>query len=339
MRKSKEETTLVNVYVDDFLLASNSTGTLETVKKEPGNEYNVKDLGEVETIIGWQITRDLSTQTLKIDQSSFICNLVIEESLRNCNSNIIPMKAGSAIEMIEHDDYEDTKIKPYQHLIGNIIYLACGKRLDIAFIVGFLNRHNANPKKSHLRVAKRVVRYLKGTMQLSLVYGRMSDGKSPTLPPPYGLIGYADSNFAGDPEDQKSVMGNCFFLNGAVVLWSSKKQQRVSTSTTEAEYITLGHAAREAVWVRPFINKMTLDIVPEITLNSVNEMSITLTKNAESQHRTKQIDVQHHYIRELIDEEEPTIAWVSSSEMLADGMTKTLPTETFRRHQAQLRLR
>lgn len=144
-------------------------------------------------------------------------------------------------------------------------------------------------------------------MQLGLVYGRTSDGRSPTLPPPYGLIGYADSNFAGDPEDRKLVMGNCFFLNEAVVLWSSKKQQTVSTSTTEAEYVVLGHAAREAVWIRRFINEMTPDIVPAITLNCDNEMSITLTKNAESQHRTKHIDVQHHYIRELIDEKKLTV--------------------------------
>ncbi len=159
------------------------------------------------------------------------------------------------------------------------------------------------------------------------------------MPPPYSLIGYADSNFVGDPEDLKSVMGNCSFLNGAVVSWSSKKQRTLSTLTTEAEYIALGHAAREAVWIRQFIKEMTLDIVPEITLNGDNEMRITLTKNAESQHRTKHIDVQHHYIRELIDKEELTVAWVSSSEMLADGITKTLPTETFQTHRAQLGLK
>ncbi len=157
------------------------------------------------------------------------------------------MKAESAIEMIEHNNYEDTGIKQYQHLIGKLMYLACDTRLDITFIVGLLSSHNANLRESHLREAKRVIRYLKGTMQLGLVYGRTSDGRSIILPPPYGLIGYADSNFTGDPKDRKSVMGNCFFFNGAVVLWSSKKQQTVSTSTTEAEYIALGHAAREAV--------------------------------------------------------------------------------------------
>ncbi len=166
-------------------------------------------------------------------------------------------------------------------------------------------------------------------MQLGLVYGKTSDGRSPTLPLPYGLIGYADSNFADDPEDQKSVIGNCFFLNGVVVLWSSKKQQTVLTSTTKAKYIALRHAAREAAWIRRFINEMTLDIVPEITLNGDNEMSITLTKNVESHHRTKYIDVQHHYIRGIIDEKKLTVARVSTSEMQADGMTKALPTETF----------
>lgn len=127
------------------------------------------------------------------------------------------MKAGFAIKMIKLNNYKDIEIKPYQHLIGKLMYLACGTRPDIAFIVGLLSRHNADSRKDHLQAAKRVVQYLKRTMQLGLVYGRTSDGKSPTLPPPYGLIGYANSNFAGDLKDRKLVMKNCFFLNGAVV--------------------------------------------------------------------------------------------------------------------------
>lgn len=81
----------------------------------------------------------------------------------------------------------------------------------------------------------------------------------------------------------------------------------MSTSTIKAEYIALGHAPREVVWICQFINKIMLDIVPAITLNGDNKMSITLTKNPKSQHWTKHIDVQHHYIRELIDEKELTI--------------------------------
>ena len=131
-------------------------------------------------------------------------------------------------------------------------------------------------------------------------------------------------------------MGYCFFLNGAVVSWSSKKQRTVSTSTTEAEYIALGHAAREAVWIRRFINEIEIEVIGDLTLFGDNEMSIALTKNAESQHRTKHINVQHHYIRELVNEGELTVEWIPGSKMLADGMTKALPNETFRRHRALL---
>ncbi len=127
------------------------------------------------------------------------------------------------------------------------MYLACSIRPDITFAVGQLSKHNADPRKRHLRAAKRVVRYLKGTMNMGLVFGRETANRLPKKPPLYGLLGYANSNFAGDSEDRKSVMGYCFFLNEAVVLWSSKKQRIVSTSTTKAEYIALGHVAREAV--------------------------------------------------------------------------------------------
>ena len=143
-------------------------------------------------------------------------------------------------------------------------------------------------------------------MQLGLVYGQRPDGSSASDPLPYGLVGYGDSNFAGDPEDRKSVMVHCFFLNGAVVSWCSKKQKTVSTSTTEAEYIAIGHAAREGVWIKCFINEMALQTTGLIP-NGDNEASISLTKNPESQNRTKHIDVQHYYIRELVNDKELTI--------------------------------
>lgn len=228
--------------------------TLEALKRLLGKEYGMKNLGEVKTIIGWQITRDPTAHTLKINQSAFIRDLVIEEGLTDCNANVIPMKAGLAIEMTDPKDYEETELQEYQQLIGKLMYLACGTRPDIAFTVGQLSKHNVDPRKSHLQAARRVVRYLKSTMQMGLVFGREVKSHSPKNPPLYGLIGYADSNFARDPGDRKSVMGYCFFLNGAVVLWSSKKQRTMSTSTIEAEYIALGHAAREAVWIKRCVN-------------------------------------------------------------------------------------
>ena len=162
--------------------------------------------------------------------------------------------------------------------------------------VGQLSKHNAGPRVGHLKAARRVIQYLKGTMHLGLMYGDTlkSDGQTnaPVAPPPYGLVGYADSNYAGDPEDRKSVMGNCFYVNGAIVSWCSKKQRTISTSTTEAEYIALGHAARESVWIRRFLNELGIaEPIGACTLHGDNETNIILTKNAESQAKTKHIDV------------------------------------------------
>lgn len=124
-------------------------------------------------------------------------------------------------------------------------------------------------------------------------------------------------------------MGYYFFLNRVVVLWSSKKQKIVSISITKAKYITLKYVAREALQIRQFINKFKVKIVENLILNSNNKMSIAFTKNIESQYYIKHIDVQYHYIRELVNGEELTVKQILGSEILANGMIKRLLTEIF----------
>lgn len=94
---------------------------------------------------------------MKIDQSAFIRDLVFEKKLINCNANVIPIKAGSLIEMGDPKDYEENDLQTYHQLIDKLIYLACDIRPDIAFSVGQLSKHNINPRKRHLRAVKRVV--------------------------------------------------------------------------------------------------------------------------------------------------------------------------------------
>lgn len=126
----------------------------------------MKDPGKVKTTIGWQITRDPASSTMKIDQSAFIRDLVMDEDLSDYNANVVPIKAGSAIDMSDVDAYEQENLHTYQRLIGKLMYLACGTRPDIAFAVGQLSKHNSDPQRGHLRAAKRVVRYLKGTINV-----------------------------------------------------------------------------------------------------------------------------------------------------------------------------
>ena len=292
----------------------------------------MKDLGKVKKIIRWRISQDTKAKTLMIDQEQYIRDLLHEEGMLLCNAAILSMKAGSYIEGKETSDNDQADLKTYQYLVGKLMYLACGTRPDISFVVGQLSRYNSDPRIIHMRTAKSVLRYLKGTMSLGLIYGRDAAHLMESYKP-HGIVGYADSNYAGNPEDRKSIMGYCFFMNGAVVTWSSKKQRTVSTSTTEAEYIGLGHGAREGVWMRRFINELTPETpIRTLTLLGDNETSISLTKDVESQVRTKHIDVIHHHIRGLVEEEEICIKWIPGSSMLADGLTKALPIAGLRRH-------
>lgn len=171
------------------------------------------------------MTKNRAAGTLKIDQSLFIRDYIKSENMTDCNLVSIPMKAGYFIEMSEPGDYKEADIKPYQCLIGKLMYLSCGTRPDIAFAVGQLSKHNSDPRTGHMKAAKKVVRYLKGTIHLGLVYGSYPQSNIPAAPSLFGLIRYGDSSYAGDREDRKSVMGYCYFLNGAAVSWCSKKQK------------------------------------------------------------------------------------------------------------------
>ena len=150
-------------------------------------------------------------------------------------------------------------------------------------------------------------------------------------------LGYTDSNFAGDISERKSTMGYCFFLVRGVISWCSKKQHTVSTSTTEAEYIAIGHAARQAVWLRQFLIELPMDQPPAfVRILGDNQASLDLIKNVEYHKQTKHIDIQHHYVRELVQDDYVRMEWVSTKEQLADRFTKVLPQPTFIEHRTKL---
>lgn len=163
------------------------------------------------------------------------------------------------------------------------MYLACRSRSDIAFVVGKLSKHNAEPQKNHLKVTRQVVCYPKKIIHLELIYGQRSDRSSQISLVPYGLIRYEDNNFAGDSIDQKSVMRYYFFLNSVVVLWSSKKQRTVSTSIIKVEYLVIDHIVGEGVWIKGFINELLLETT-RLGLKGNNKANFNLTKSPESQH-------------------------------------------------------
>ena len=146
-------------------------------------------------------------------------------------------------------------------------------------------------------------------------------------------MGYTNSSYADDIEDRKSITRYYFFLGGGVITWYSKRQQTVSTSTFKAKYVDVSQEAREGVWIRQLLNEhLPNKAIRKMKMFGDNETSLNLTRDSESQNCMKYIDVIYHHIRRLVKDREISIEWISSNDMLADGLTKALPTGTFKRH-------
>ena len=162
-------------------------------------KFNIKDLGEIKTIIGWEITRELAISTLKIDQKGYIRDLLEFEEMTSCHHTVLPVKAGSTFFLDQAGNYQQADLIAYQRLIGKLMYLSCGTRPNIAFMVEQLSRHSSDPQMGHLRIAKQVLRYLKGTITLAIEWENNPEGHRSGRS--YGeleIVEYADNSYAGN---------------------------------------------------------------------------------------------------------------------------------------------
>jgi hypothetical protein len=190
--------------------------------------------------------------------------------------------------------------------------------VDLAFVVHKLSQHCHNPCVRHWKGVQQVFRYLKFSQAFTLRYARDNEE----------LLGYSDTDFASDTSDRKSTMGYAFILSGAAITWASRKQQVISTSTTEAEYVGLCNAAKEAVWIRNFLRDIGRGVYAGEThatrILGDNQSALRLVANPEFHARSKHIDVQYHYVRELLEEGTISVEYIRTSEMAADCLTKPL---------------
>ena len=179
----------------------------------------------------------------------------------------------------------------------------------------------SNPSKDHWMGVKRLLRYIKGTLDYGLKFQSV-DGED-------DLYGYSDANWAGDIDDRRSVSGYVFKVAGSTVSWCSKKQGTVAKSTIEAEYVSLSNATQELIWMRRLLSDVGYKIETPTTMYEDNQGAIEIAKNPRFHNRTKHIDIKFHFIRERIASNELKVVYCNSNDMLADVMTKALPKDQF----------
>ena len=212
---------------------------------------------------------------------------------------------------------------PYASAVGSLMYAMVCTRLDIAHVVGVLSRFMSKPGKEHWIAVKRVFRYLHGTSDYGLCYqGR------PGLDKVLDIHGFVDVDWAGDLDQRRSTSGYVFNLFGGAVSWMSKKQSVVALSTTEAEYMATTHASKEVVRLQRLCSSMGL-IQGAIRIDCDNQSAIFLAKNPAYHSNTKHIDVQYHFVRDMIEDKKVLLVKVDTLKNTADALTKSMSSEKF----------
>lgn len=303
---------IIGLYVDDGLVASNTSAAGNEFIMELSNRFKITTK-PASYFLGIEIKSEIGRITLC--QQAYTKKVVEKFGMANSKPTPTPI-VKECINDTELNSERDV-IFPYRQAVGALTYLAVGTRPDIAYAVGKASRNLETPTTNDVILVKRILRYLKGTADKGLVYRH-------TMEIPKGLVCYSDSDLGGDPETGRSTSGMVCLLSGAAISWRSHRQTMVSISSTEAEIIAASETAQELVWLNSLLKDLAELQKPVLYLD--NESAIKLSHNPkyEFHKRTKHIKLKHLFVRECVTNGELEVKQVPSSRQLADMLTKPL---------------
>jgi hypothetical protein len=313
---------LLSLHVDDMLFAHNCEEKVEHIMKRLHDTFGIKDLGSPVKLLGIRVRHDFSAHSVSLDQEVYVDELLSRFNMVHSKEVCTPHQPGVYLTedmcpSSQSDKFVMADI-PYAELVGGLNFLATRTRPDISYIVSQLCRFMHNPGLAHWRAAKRVLRYLKGTKSLGLMYYGRDDVKGAT-----------DSDWAGDPDQRRSTSGFVFKLSNGPVSWKSQRQRSTALSALEAEYMAQCSAARQAAWLHQLLSETTARGGP-IILYGDNQGSQAVAKNRKTDAKTKHIQVQYHFTRDKVEDKTIQLQYCQTDLMIADYLTKPVSAVKFK---------
>jgi hypothetical protein len=308
---------IVSLYVDDLIYTGNDTKMVEEFKESMKMRFAMTDLGKMRYFLGVEVSQN--KKGIFIYQHKYASEILSRFGMEECNKVCSPIVPGYKLVKDENGKASDSTA--YKQMVGCLMYLLA-TRPDLAFSVCLVARYMERPTEMHVAAVKRILRYLKGSLSFGIWY---KNGNGDDLQ----LIGWTDSDYAGDSDDRKSTSGYVFKLDSGAISWSSKKQPIVTLSTTEAEFVAAASSACQAVWLRNILSHLGCNQGVGSVILCDNSSSIKLSKNPVMHGRCKHIDVRYHFLRDLTKDNVIELKHCSSQEQLADVLTKPLKLESF----------
>ena len=309
------------LYVDDLIFTGNNPAMFDSFKKSMIQEFEMTDIGLMAHFLGIEVVQ--SEKGIFISQSSYAKEILKRFNMENCNPVTTPVETGLELRKTDEGNIDPTYFKS---LVGSLRYLTC-TRPDILYGVGLVSRYMETPNQTHLNAAKRILRYIKGTLNDGLLYTSSEEFK---------LVGYSDSDWGRDLDERKSTTGFTFFMGNTAFTWTSKKQAIVTLSSCEAEYVAASSAVCQGIWLRNVLKYLGFQQENPTEVYIDNRSAIALAKNPVYHDRSKHIDTRFHFIREHVKNQEVELVSCRTYDQIADIFTKPLKHDVFTRLKTML---
>lgn len=314
IKRNDGDICLIAVYVDDMLIGCSDINKLNHIKTEISRRVQVVDKGPVSHFLNMEIEREGTTGSIAISQRASIEDLLKRHGMENSRTVATPLEPNFQVVCKEEICKRISQFE-YQSLIGSLMYIGICTRPDIIHSVSKLSQKNSDPHLEHMTAAKRVLKYLNKTKEVQLKYSKTGEP----------IKCYVDADWGGDAVDRKSYTGYTFILAGGAISWESRKQQSVALSSTEAEYMALSSAAKEATYMKKLLSEVQVHNRSKIAIHCDNQGALQLVKNPVYHSRSKHIDIRYHHVRDLYRDGLIDLKYCNTNDMVADVLTKNLP--------------
>jgi hypothetical protein len=262
-----------------------------------------------------------------ISQKKYMREILEKFKMDSCNSVNTPIE--TSIKLSKEGDGRVIEPTLYKILVGRLKYLTI-TRPYIVYRVGLVSRYMETQMETHWLTAKRILRYIKGTLNLGLFYAYGDEAK---------LVGYSDSDWGCDQGERKSTTGYVFYLSSTAFSWASKKQVIVALSTCEVEYVATSPTVYEAIWLRNLLKELEHPQEEPTVIYVDNQSAIKLAKNPVQHGRSKHIDTKFHFLRDHVKWKTIELQCCHTYEQVADIFTKPLSCAIFMRLRDMLGMR
>src|SRR5579859_4934380 len=311
---------IIAMWVDDLIIFGKDMASINDLKVQLNEEYEMKDLGELKYFLGIQVHRDRERKIIHINQSGYNRTILERYGMQNSKPASTPLSSGARLTKATATEVLADQ-KEYQSMVGSLMYAMLATRPDLAQTIQQISQFSQKPTKTHEKAAKHALRYLNGTINEGITYNGNLGMK---------LEFWSDANWGGE-EGRESVSGFVFTLAGGAVTYSSKKQGSVALSSTESEYMAILHALKEQIWLLRLLSELGYGISNQNVIYCDNQSALALAHNPEHHARTKHIDIQYHFVRNCVEDGTTRLEYCPTEDMVADGLTKALGPERHRK--------